>query len=108
MSEEEGLFTKARGYVIRGHELAMGLTIIGLGVLVAFLVASVVVIYPNTIKYKSNAAYKLGYDVGVFCRSDAQECSIICINNLEHDYLVADCTRGVLYGINAKVDFPIR
>ena len=108
MSEEEGLFTKARGYVIRGHELAMGLTIAGLCALVAFLAASIVVIHPSTVKYKSDAAYKLGYDIGVFCGSDAQECSIICINNLEREYLVADCTRGVINGNNAKNEFPVR
>ena len=106
-TETDTMFSRAKGYVIRAHELGMGLIIAGLCAVVAFLCAAVVVIHPDSLRAKKNTAYQLGHDVGVFCDVDPKGCSVICVNNLEQDYLVAECTRGIYNGYNSKTDFSV-
>lgn len=103
--DSTGPFDKARGYVIRGHELGMGLAIVALTFIVATLVVGIAMLLPESISIKSQKSYQLGYDVGVYCDTDPRSCSVICKNNLEQEYHVAECTRGVYNGYNAKADF---
>lgn len=99
---EPGLFDRARGHIIRGHELAMGIAIVGFafyGAVVTLLLAWSI---PNRSSVHQQAAYNLGHDVGLFCDTDMQSCSIICRNNYDSDVMKSDCLRGIVNGFNSK------
>ncbi len=105
---EPTLFERARGHIIRGHELAMGLAIAALIGLSSVLFVGLFMTNSSVKQIKDGEFYQLGYDVGVFCDADAKSCSVICVNNLKQEYAIAQCTRGIYNGYNEKADFPIR
>ena len=100
---EPGAFDRAKGYIIRGHELIGLLTIIGLAFYSSVVTLGLVWTIQSGSGVRQQAAYNLGNDVGLFCsETQMHKCTIVCRNNYEDEVMLADCLRGVVNGYNSK------
>ena len=86
---------REHGYIIKGHEISMGLLIFVLG---AFLCASVMfnISLMNKNQHESNRiAYNLGQAMGAACTSSSVVCAHDCVALFKSDNVSINCMTGV-------------